>query len=80
MIGVNDDNGSPRKQGCLYGYKTQFVRFALSLGLLLGMSHGWVTAEGLQQQPVKGFDSIETVNSATQSNPFSSRSHQFFPY
>ncbi|QNJ01592.1 putative conserved secreted protein [Synechococcus sp. A15-62] len=56
------------------------MRFALSLGMLLGMSHGWVTAEALQQQPMQGFDSIETVNSATQFNPFSSRSHQFFPY
>ena len=56
------------------------VRFALSLGMLLGMSHGWVTADALQQQPMQGLDSIETVNSATQFNPFSSRSHQFFPY
>ena len=50
LIGVNDDNGSGRKQRCSSCYRSRPLRFAISLGMLLGMSHGWVTAEALQQQ------------------------------
>ncbi|QNI93055.1 putative conserved secreted protein [Synechococcus sp. BOUM118] len=56
------------------------MRFALSLGMLLGMSHGWVTAEGQANNNSGLLEVVRTVKSTTSFSPFSSGQHQFFPY
>ncbi|QNI43747.1 putative conserved secreted protein [Synechococcus sp. A15-28] len=56
------------------------MRFAISLGMLLGMSHGWVTAEGRASTNSDLFEVLKTVKSTTTFSPFSSGQHQFFPY
>jgi hypothetical protein len=48
--------------------------------MLLGMSHGWVTAEAFQHQPNPAINLLETVKSNTQFEPFGSPKHQLFPY
>jgi hypothetical protein len=56
------------------------VRFALSLGMLLGLSHGWVVSESRASENTDGIGFVKTVKSATGFNPFGSNSHQSFPY
>ena len=56
------------------------VRLAISLGMLLGMTHGWVMA-GTPDQPGSMFiNSVITVKSDTNWSPFSSDSYNGFPY
>jgi hypothetical protein len=78
--GVNDDNDQSENQRCSPRYTFTAVRFALSLGMLLGMSHGWVTAEGQANNNSGLLEVVRTVKSTTSFSPFSSGQHQFFPY
>ena len=56
------------------------VRLALSLGMLLGMTHGWVISEGRASQADAGLEFAKTVKSATIFSPFGSDGNQSFPY
>ena len=56
------------------------LRFALSLGLLLGMSHGWVMAEANTSDQPTLLNPVQIVNSNTEWSPFGSDSYQDFPY
>ncbi|MAS27618.1 MAG: hypothetical protein CBD47_05560 [Synechococcus sp. TMED187] len=80
MNGVNDDNKGTQNQRCSRCYKINVVRFALSLGMLLGISHGWVMSENLAQNKPSFLNTGQSVNSDTDFSPFSSGSHHFFSY
>ena len=56
------------------------VRLALSLGMLLGMTHGWVISEGRASQSDGSLEFVKTVKSATLFRPFGSDGNQSFPY
>ena len=56
------------------------VRFAISLGMLLGMTHGWVMADTPDQPGSMFINSVITVKSDTNWSPFSSDSYNGFPY
>ena len=56
------------------------VRFAISLGMLLGMTHGWVMADTHDQPGNMFINSVNTVKSDTNWSPFSSNSYNDFPY
>jgi hypothetical protein len=56
------------------------VRFAISLGMLLGVSHGWVTSESRASNNPAAVETVRSVKSATHFSPFSSGQHQLFPY
>jgi hypothetical protein len=80
LNGVNDDNEDAGDQRCSVCNNIASVRFAISLGMLLGMSHGWVTAESRARNESATFEIVRTVKSATGFSPFSSGEHQLFPY
>ena len=56
------------------------LRLALSLGLLLGMSHGWVMAEANTSDQPTLLNPVQIVNSNTEWSPSGSDSYQGFPY
>jgi hypothetical protein len=80
LIGVNDDNTGPAKQRCSSCYRDKSLRFAISLGMLLGMGHGWAASEGLNKGSFALINVVQTVKSDTRFAPFSSDTHTVFPY
>jgi hypothetical protein len=78
--GVNDDNGFDIHQRCSSCYINCIVRFAICLGMLLGMSHGWVMAETRSASYSDEWNILKTVKSDTSLVPFSSGSYSSFPY
>ena len=80
LNGVNDDNGAEQNHRCSFFIGFCSVRFAISLGLLLGLSHGWVVSTPSPTGMLQTINPIRTVKSATTFTPFGSGSHQEFPY
>ena len=56
------------------------VRLAISLGMLLGMTHGWVMADTHDQSGNMFINSVNTVKSNTNWAPFGSDPYNGFPY
>ncbi len=56
------------------------MRFAISLGMLLGMSHGWLVSEGRASTSSDPLKIVQTVKSATEFSPFSTDPFPTFPY
>ena len=80
VTGVNHDNNKTCNKRFLDSCRTNALRVAISLGMLLGMSHGWVTAEALQTSAPPAINDLEIVKSDTSFGPFGSDSNKFFPY
>ena len=80
LNGVNDDNAAEQNQRCSFRTRFCSVRFAISLGMLLGLSHGWVVSNPNPTGLLQTINPIRTVKSATTFTPFGSGPHQEFPY
>ena len=80
LNGVNDDNEDAGDQRCSVCNNIASVRFAISLGMLLGMGHGWAVSEGLNKGSFALINVVQTVKSDARFAPFSSDTHTVFPY
>ena len=80
LNGVNDDNPKAAKQRCSCCYKLRPLRYAISLGMLLGMGHGWVASETQNTEHFIPMNVVQTVKIDTGFAPFSSDAHTVFPY
>ena len=56
------------------------MRFAMSLGMLLCMTHGWISADHTAMAQQNGFEAVETVKSDTDLFSFGSQLFGDFPY
>ena len=56
------------------------MRLAMSLGMLLGMTHGLIAVETPAMAGSWWSEVVETVNSDTDFSPFGSAGPQEFPY
>lgn len=56
------------------------MRFAMSLGMLLGIAHGWISSEQTPIATQHGVELINTVKSDTDFLPVRSQAFGYFPY
>ena len=56
------------------------MRFAMSLGMLLGMAHGWISSDHTPIAAQQELELINTVKSDTHFFPGRSQAFGYFPY
>ena len=78
IVTTTDWNG--REIASIHKTVRRPMRFAMSLGMLLGMTHGWIVSEMPAFAQQDWADVVDTVKSDTDFSPFGSGHPDLFAY